>query len=170
MTGSQLVPPGLGPLLVERVREQVTRVARHRLVARGTVPGADSRLGPTLEPGDVGLDVTAGEQVDPAAAQHHGVLPAEGLPGMVCGLPQVGGARVGLQVRPQRLDDLLAHEPVTIGQGEKLNELRGPATRPRGVRDLPAPDRDRETPEQHDVHTLTLRVRRHHHSYRVVAR
>ena len=88
---------------------------------------------------------------------------------MMRGLPQVGGARVGLQLRPQRLDDLLAHEPVTIGQGQKLNKLRGPAARPLGVRDLPGPDRDRETPEQHDAHTLTPQVRRHHHSYRVVA-
>jgi len=60
-------------------------------------------------------------------------------------------------------------KPATIGQREKLKELRGPATRPRGLRNLPLPDRDRETPEQHDMHVLAPRVCRHHHSYLDVA-
>ncbi len=89
---------------------------------------------------------------------------------MMSSLAEIGGARLGAKVRPQGLDNLLPRKAMAIGQGEKLHQLRGPPSRPRGVHHLPAPDADSEGTEQLDTHAVALRVGRHHRSYRVARR
>jgi Integrase core domain len=167
---SQVVPPRLRPLFVQRFRKQVAGIAGRGFGAGSTIPGAQRHLGRPLEALDVSLQMTRREQHDPAAAQHHGLLTTKRLPGMVSGLAEIGGARLGTQVRPQGLDDLLPCKTVTIGQGEKLHQLRGPPSRPRGVRHLLACHADSKGPEQLDAHAVALRMGRHHDSYRVAGR
>ena len=96
----------------------------------------------TLEGFEVALHLVGREKTDLPAAEHDRVLAAERLPGMVGRLAQVGGTRLGPQVRPQRLDGLITHQVALGGQGEELHELRRAAPRPPLRRHLPAPDED----------------------------
>jgi hypothetical protein len=85
------------------------------------------------------------EEDNPAAAEHDGIRVPEDLPGMVCGLAQVRGARVGFETRPQGLDDLIAEKTVAVGQGEQLHEFRGSTERPTILRRLATPDQNSES-------------------------
>ena len=107
-----------GPLLVERAREQDAGTAGGRFGARRRVAGAERGLGESLEALDVRAQLVVREQGDVPAGQHDRVLTAEGMPAMVRGLAQVGRAGLGLEVRPQRVDDLLAQELVPLGERE----------------------------------------------------
>ena len=148
----QAVPPSLRPLLIQRIREQVSGVHRRRRGARHAIPRAQRRLRRPLEALHIGLDLGRREQRDPAAAEHHRVLPAERLAGVVSRLAQVRRPRLQPQVRPERLDHLLPLQAAPFGQGEQLHQLRGPPTRPHALRELLPVDHHPEGPKQLDAH------------------
>jgi hypothetical protein len=80
---------------------------------------------------------------------------------MVRGLAQVGAARQVVEVRPQRLDDLVAEQAVVVIQGEQLNELGGPAGHPPVLRRLLAVAHDTEPAEQFDADAFPPLLRGH---------
>src|SRR5215207_1845017 len=84
------------------------------------------------------------------------------MAGMVSGLTQVCATRLGPQMRPQGIHDLIPHEAVAVGQREELHQLRGTSTRPRSVRDLLAVDDDSKSTEQ--LEAYARRMISHHHS------
>ena len=156
-----MVPPGLGPLLVERVREQVTRVPRaassHAAPSRERSAASARRSNPptsvsTSQPGNRStrppLNTTASSR--PRACR-----------AWCAALRRLAAPASGSRCGHSASMTCSRMQPVTIGQGQQLNQLRGPATRPRGVRDLRPADRDRETPEQLDPHLPAPYPRRH---------
>ena len=114
----QLLPPSLGPLLVARVGQQLADAECGGGEAGGGVPGAQRGDAGPLELLDVGVHGVAREQGHPAAGQHDRVLMPERLSGVVGGLTQVSRAGPRAQMRPQRVDDLLAQQRVPVGERE----------------------------------------------------
>jgi hypothetical protein len=121
----------------------------------------EGRVGLGLEARDVGLDAARGEQRDLPAAQHDCVGGGQRLPCVVGGLAQVCRARVRVEVGPERLDYLLAREPVIVGQGQELDELGGAPAGPRLGRNLLLVDERPEAPEQFEADPALLRLRSH---------
>ena len=110
--GAQPLPRGLGPLLVQPVRQQVARVARRRRHAVAVAPsGSPPRRGARTprrrcRPRSRGT-------ARPAAAQPHRVRRGPSACRAWCAaLRRFAAPAFGVQVRPQRLDDPVAHEPV----------------------------------------------------------
>jgi hypothetical protein len=151
--------PVLGPLLVERARQQVAGVEVGRRRAPVRVRAAQGLAGGVLEGGDVGDHRDPREQRDDPAAQHHGVRRAQGPAGVVGGLAQVGRARRGVQVWPQGLDHPVTEKPTSVGEREELDELGRPSVGPTVERHLLAPPVQPGATEQIDVDVLACRHR-----------
>ena len=163
---SQPVPLRLRPLLIQHIREQVTGVHRRRSGAGHAIPRAQRRLRRPLEALHIGLDLERREQRDPATAQHDRVRPAQRLTGVVSRLTQVRRPRLQPQVRPERLGHLLPLQTAPFGQGEQLHQLRGPPTRPHGIRELVPVDHHPEAPKQLNAHLPAPLPRSHESPFR----
>ena len=125
--GVELVAPLPGPGLEPVLGQQVAAVQLDR---RPEVAG----LGGPLE----GVDVDP--EVGRLQAQHlvaqGQVLGGQRLAGEVDGLAEVGGGRLGGQVGPEHVHQLLAVQPLPAGQGQQLDQRLGlvPAPGPLGHR------------------------------------
>lgn len=131
---AEVLAPGLCPLLVQRVGQQVAGVGGGNLGAHVGVVSTQCGRGGAFEAVDVGLYLPRGKEEHAPAPEHHGVVVAQCLPGMMRGLPQVRRAGRGIEVRPQRVDDLITQTLLIAGQREQLHEFGGASQRPAVLR------------------------------------
>ena len=101
-----------------------------------------------LEPCDVDLDRLVREQRDDALRHDDAPRVAEGRAGVVRRRVQPGRAGVERHVGPERVDDLLAVEPVRRLEGQQLHEPARGLPPPAPGRDRSAVDDDLEPSEQ----------------------
>ena len=119
--------------------------------AAAASPAASARRASVLELDRVHGHAAAGIQDDLIAAQHHRVRHADGAPGEVRRLVQLGH-RLGDRVAgPDQVDDLLAMQPPPRRQREHLHHRRRVAALPAGLGDRDSADRHGEPAEQRDV-------------------
>ena len=139
------------PGLVLRPRQEFTVVGACRFGAGRGLAHGQRGIRPSLEDGRVHDHGPAGTKDDLPAAQQHRVLVAHGLPRVVRGLAQVGGASLGIELRPERIDDLLTQQLVRLRQAQQLNQVGRAQARPTVGRNLHAAQRHREPAEHADV-------------------
>ena len=99
---------------------------------------------------DIDGDTAVRPQHHLAAVQHQAVVPAECLPGVVCGLAQVGRAGIGLELRPQGVDDAVACHAPLRRQAQQLHQLGRAQAGPALGGYLSAVARHREAAQQAD--------------------
>ena len=127
---------------------------RHRARERG--------LDGALEPLDVDVDRPPGEERDLPSSQHDRVVRVEGPTGVVRRLAQVRSSGVHVEVRPERLDHLIACQRTPICERQQLHQLRGAGRRPRGGALHPLITHDHfEAAEQPDGDRRVLRSSLH---------
>jgi hypothetical protein len=147
----ELLAAGLGPLLVPVRGQQFAAVQRDHLAGRRGIPGGERPAGQFLEPDRVHGHAAAGAQDDLVATQHHRVRHAEGAPGEVRRLVQLGHRLGDRVLGPDPVDDLLAVQPPPRRQREHLHHRRRVPTIPAGLGDRDSADRHGEPAEQRDV-------------------
>lgn len=96
-----------------------------------------------------------GRQVRISAGQDDGVSEPAYLSRQVCRFPEIRRSGVWCQVRPQRVDDLFAAEPVPRCKRQQLNELHRSGVAPAVVRDDHVVDGDDEVAEEMKVDDWT---------------
>ena len=144
-------PRLLGPGLVEVVGQQVAAVVRHGL-SGDLRPGVGPRgVGGAVELVHVDRDVGVGEQRHGAAREDDALARPERRTGVVGRHVQPRAGLVEEQVRPERVDDLVAQEVAIRLEREQLDQARGGASVPARGRDRAAVHGHVEAAEQTDV-------------------
>lgn len=127
----------LGPGLIEVIGQQGSGVARRGVFGR-LRPHVGPRGGSsTAEIGDVDRHLGGREERHGAIGKDHPVPGAENGAGVVGGHMQAWGSLVKKQVRPQRVDHLLARETPFRLQRQQLDEAGSGPSAPTLRRDLP---------------------------------
>ena len=144
--------PGLlGPRLVEVLGEQRPRVERGRCGRRlRLLPLLRDRDG-GLEPVDVDVDVRSRQQRHRPARDDDAVAVTQRGAGVVAGGVQPGRGGLERGVGPERVDHLLAVEPVRRLQRQQRDQPAGRLPPPLPGRHGPAVDGDLEATEQPDL-------------------
>ena len=124
------------PLLVEVVGQQLAAVG-------GIVT--------IFEALDVGGHLRVRGKLHHSTAQYDGAAVAERAAGVARGLVKVGRGGVGAELRPERLEHLVALHTVSTGEREQLHEVRRPPLRPRAGRDGMRVDQHFEASEEPDL-------------------
>jgi hypothetical protein len=161
---AQALACGIGPRFVARLGQQLANVKRGRTGALRDVapPCLQRRVGSGLEGECVDLHRAPWKQKAAAAAQHHGPRITERLACMVRGLAQVGAPRLGVEVRPQRVDHLFVQQAATGLQRQQLHQFRSAAAAPAVDGSCVAIDRQREAAEKlHPDPAAVFSVSRH---------
>jgi hypothetical protein len=140
----------LRPFLVQGAGEELAAVGVGEAGALLHVAAGQGLAGFVAEPGGVRLHLSPGEQADLAALQHDGVGVAEGLPGVMGGLAEVGGAGFGAEMGPERVDDLVPEHLATVSQSQELHQLPSATSGPGAVGDVPPVDGGAEPAEELD--------------------
>jgi hypothetical protein len=136
-------------VLVDVVGKQVADVQAEGLVALGL-----------LELRHVDPHVGGGQQCHRVVGQHDRVSGAQGAPGVVRRRVQARRGLVDQQIRPQRVDDLLApHSPARL-QREQLHQGCGRPAAPLLRVHRAAVDDDLEAAQQADAHAHAALPRR----------
>lgn len=150
----QTLARGLGPRFVARPGQQVADVVPGRLGTCGGVAPRQRGFGRTREFFGIHHHQPLGPQRHLAALHHDSILPPQRLPRMVGGLAQVGGASLGVELWPQRVDHLLSRQAPPRLQAEQLHQVRGAQAWPALCREFLATDAGRKTAEQVDLQRL----------------
>jgi hypothetical protein len=85
------------------------------------------------------------------AMQHYGIVAPQCLARVVSGLSQVGGTRLGFELRPKRIDYLVARQSLTWLQAQQLHQLRGAQTGPAFAAQFNTVNGDGKAAEQESV-------------------
>ena len=144
-------PRFVRPRFVSGARQQLTRVEKRRGTRRNSVPRGERPVGSLEELVDVGVHGDARKQRHVQLLQDNRVRVRERLAGMVCGLAQVRAARRRVELRPERVDDLIARKLATRRKCEQLDQLTSATGRELRHCDSIV-DGQLETAEEADVH------------------
>src|SRR4051812_11943425 len=128
MQGGEPLPRRDGPLLVERFEKKLSRIEPRGLLEADDLAGAQGGDGALLEAlgvddepaGRAELDNrVGGEETRGGSTRKVGL---EGAPDDVQSLVELVGARVGVEVRPEKIDESPAVDPVMGLEGDDLEE------------------------------------------------
>ena len=147
----QALARGFGPRFVARAGQQVAGVAQGGLGALRSVAPGQRRVGLVLE--HVGVDdhLALRPQHHLAALRDERVVAPQRLARVVHRLAQVGRSGLGVELRPQRVDQLLARQPVPGLQAQQLHQMRRAQAGPLLGREFGGADAHREAAEQRHV-------------------
>ena len=151
ISGPQLAPRQLRPLLEETLGQQLPSVGRGGDAPPVGVVTPQRSLGGKNEVVDIRPKRILREERDLASPQHDRALRTDRAARDVCGLAQIRRAGLGVQMRPQRLDDLVPREHPVVGKREHLYELSCTRRLPGRSADQAITDRDFKATEQPDT-------------------
>ena len=123
--GGEQPPRLVRPGVVAGGREQFTGVEKRGGTCRNRVPGGKRTVGSRKELIDVGAHSDTRKQLHVQLLQDDCLWVRESLAGMVSRLAQVRSARRRVELRPQRVDHLIACELSTGREREQLHQLTG---------------------------------------------
>ena len=151
---------GDGPLVVPLVGQQIPAEPGHDRSAGGGLAGRQCPSGRGLELLEIDPHVGGRPEGHGVAAEDYALPRPHRLAGERGRLMQVGTGRLGAEVRPQRVHDLLRAQPAVRRQGQELDELDGTLARPSRPVDGRAVDRHDEAPEdtEFDLHAPKFRA------------
>ena len=145
---AQAFPRRLGPCLVRRAGQEVTAVFAGGLLAGRRVAAGQRGLRTKVERVGVDADRPPRPQGDLAPLQHDAIVSAQRLPCVMRRLAQVGGTGLGVELRPQRIDDLVTGQPVSRPEAQQLDQMGGAKAGPPVGRQFDAVDGGRELAQQ----------------------
>ena len=150
-----------GPLLVRVERQQLTAVHVDGTLGGGGVAGADRGPGSGVELVDVDRQLGVREQGDRVTRQHDAVGHARRFAYEMSRLVEPVGDRVGGDLRPERINDLLAMHAPTGCQCQQLDEQRRVPAVELGRLHRSIVDDDLELAQHADAHAhdRVLRIR-----------
>src|SRR5690606_24314624 len=112
--------------------------------------------GRRLEPLDIDLNLVARKERDHPTAEPHGVRVSDRLPRVMRRLAEVGGARIRIEMPPERVDHLVSQATAALAQRKQLHEFGRPAAGPPVVGDRVAVEHYPEPGQELDAY-----LRRH---------
>ncbi len=134
--------------------QQVAWVGGGNVGTVGRVALRQRGVGALLETQRVHHHRTLWPQQHLAALQHDAVVAPQGLARVVGGLAQVGGTGLGFELRPQRIDHLVARQALVRMQAQQLHQLRSAQAGPAFAWQFDAVDGDSKATEKEGVEAV----------------
>lgn len=148
ITGVHAFAGNFRPGFVATAWEQVAGVLPRGLRAFGGIAPGQCGFGPARERLRIDHQRAVRPERQLAALHNERIVAPQGLTGVVRRLAQVGGSGLGLELRPQRVDDLVARHAVSRLKAQQLHEVRRPQAGPALRRNSVRTDAHREASQQ----------------------